>query len=737
MRNTVQSAPANASLTGVVDRVIYRSEESGFTVMSVKPRSPVAQAYLQPEGTVSVVGVMIEFNPGEVVRLRGSWVTDKRYGNQFKVNIIELDDVQEDAGLIAFLSGLVSGVGKKTAERIVNHFGAETVEVLSDSPGRLSEIMRPTLASQLANAWAENFERRRVLISLLNLGMTPKMAERIFETYGARSVKVIRSNPYILADEVEGIGFVRADAMARTMGIELDDPNRLRAALNHTLKRMLSSGHVYLPREELVAQTVRLMGVSDSELVDRLLEGELVSETLMADENILDKDLAVYLPAYYDAEVRVALALKNLIETPFERHYKATDDPQSFSSRVRHTVDMPTVNLSKDQLEAVEMALNNKVAIMTGGPGTGKTSALRALIEKLEDEDLRFLLVSPTGRAAKRLSEATGYSAFTIHRALGFTIDQTYFHDEVNPLPIDVLIIDEASMLDIDLFHYVLDALKPTSRLFIVGDVDQLPSVGPGNVLGDLIASGLIPVKRLTNIFRQGEGSGIIRNAHRINQGEELEFNRDQDFFFFDAQEPAAAAELIVDIVKNRLPAKFGFDPYTDVQVLSPMYRHEVGVTALNRALQVALNSGFAPQVNADGLILKLYDKVIQTRNNYELEVYNGDIGVISHIEMELGEVTVQFEGHEVTYERRFLGELQHAYCISTHRSQGSEYPVVVMPVMTQHYAMLQRNLLYTAVTRARSMVVLVGMRRAVQVAIQNNRIARRYSGLLTRLKMF
>jgi exodeoxyribonuclease V alpha subunit len=737
MRNTVQPAPANASLTGVVDRIVYRSEESGFTVMSVKPRSPVTQAYLQPDGTVAVVGVLIEFNPGEVVRLRGSWVTDKRYGNQFKVNIIEMDDVHEEAGLIAFLSGLVSGVGKKTAERIVNHFGSETVAVLSDSPERLNEIMRPTLAAELAEAWAENFERRRVLISLLNLGMTPKMAERIFETYGARAVKVIRLNPYILADEVEGIGFVRADAMARNMGFELDDPNRLRAALNHTLKRMLSSGHVYLPRQELVSQTVRLMGVSDSELVDTLLEGELVSEALMADENILDDDLAVYLPAYFDAEMRVTVALKNLIDTQFQRHYKAMDDAQSFSSRVRHTVDMPTVNLSADQLEAVEMALNNKVAIMTGGPGTGKTSALRALIEKLEDEDLRFLLVSPTGRAAKRLSEATGYSAFTIHRALGYTIDQTYFHDENNPLPIDFLIIDEASMLDIDLFRYVLDALKPTSRLFIVGDVDQLPSVGPGNVLGDLIASGLIPVKRLTDIFRQGEGSGIIRNAHRINQGQELEFNRDQDFFFFDAQEPAAAAELIVDIVKNRLPAKFGFDPYRDVQVLSPMYRHEIGVTALNSALQQALNSGFAPQVNVDGLTLKLYDKVIQTRNNYELEVYNGDVGVITDIDMKLDEVTVQFEGSEVTYERRFLNELQHAYCISTHRSQGSEYPVVVMPVMTQHYAMLQRNLLYTAVTRARSMVVLVGMRRAVQVAIQNDRIARRYSGLLTRLKMF
>ncbi len=737
MHSTVQPASADDSLIGVVDRVIFRSDDSGFTVLSVKPRSPVSQAYLQPDGTVAVVGVLIEFDQGEVVRLRGNWVSDKRYGNQFKVNIIEMDELDEKAGLIAFLSGLVSGVGKKTAERIVNHFGAETVEVLSESPERLKEILRPTLAAQLADAWVENFERRRVLISLLNLGLTPKMAERIYETYGVHAMKTIYLNPYILADEVEGIGFARADAIAQKMGIQRDDPNRLRAALNYTLRQMLSSGHVYLPRQELVSQTMRLMGVSDSALVDSLLEGELVSEALIADENILDDDLAVYLPAYFDAEMRVALALKNLIDTPFQRHYKAKDDAPSFSSRIRCMVDMPKINLSADQREAVEMALNNKIAIMTGGPGTGKTSALRALIEKLEDEDLRFLLVSPTGRAAKRLSEATGCSAFTIHRALGFTIEQTCFHDEVNPLPIDFLIIDEASMIDIDLFRYVLDALKPTSRLFIVGDVDQLPSVGPGNVLRDLIASGLIPVKRLTNIFRQGEGSGIVRNAHRINQGQELEFNRDRDFFFFDAQEPAAAAELIVDIVKNRLPAKFGFDPYRDVQVLSPMYRHDIGVTALNSALQRALNSGFAPQVNVDGLILKLYDKVIQTRNNYELEVYNGDVGVIIDVDVKQYEVTVQFEGDEVTYEKQFLHELQHAYCISTHRSQGSEYPVVVMPVMTQHYPMLQRNLLYTAVTRARSMVVLVGMRRAVQIAIQNDRIARRYSGLLARLKMF
>jgi exodeoxyribonuclease V alpha subunit len=734
MRSTVPPPSTDVLLIGVVDRVIFRSEDSGFTVMSVKPRTPVSPMYLQPEGTVSAVGVMIAFNPGEVVKLRGSWVTDKRYGSQFKVETVELDEVHEDAGLIAFLSGLVKGVGKKTAERIVNHFGEETVEVLSSSPERLEEVLPPKAASELANAWAENFERRRALIALLNLSITLKMAERIFETYGARAVDVIRLNPYILADEVEGIGFARADALARSMGIPPDDPNRLRAALNHTLKRMLASGHVYLPRQELVSQTARLMSVTDFKLIDTLLEGELVSEALMADENILDDDLAIYLPNYYDAEVRAALALKNLIETQFERHRRSADD-HAFSSRLRHAPEPPAVSLSEDQLEAVEMALQNKVSIMTGGPGTGKTSALRALIERLEEQNLRFLLVSPTGRAAKRLSEATGCTAFTIHRALGFTMDQTYFHDEDNPLPVDMLIIDEASMLDIDLFRYVLCALKPTSRLFLVGDVDQLPSVGPGNVLGDLIASGLIPVKRLTNIFRQGEGSGIIRSAHRINQGQEPEFNRDQDFFFFDVQEPAAAAELIVDIVKNRLPKKFGFDPYVDVQVLSPMYRYEVGVTALNRALQEALNPGSAPQVKLEGLTLKLHDKVIQTRNNYELEVYNGDIGVIIDVNTDSDEVTVQFEGHEVTYERRFLNELQHAYCISTHRSQGSEYPVVVMPVMTQHRPMLQRNLLYTAVTRARAMVVLVGMRQAVQIAIQNDRIARRCSGLLTRLK--
>lgn len=729
------------TLSGVVERITFYNPDSGYTVLRLQPDSKLPDA--ARDGTVTVVGIMPELAPGETVRFDGVWVSDPRYGRQFRAEMVQPFVPTTEDGLIAYLSsGIVRGIGPRTAERIVQHFGDQTVEVLTHQPDRLREVLKPALADKLAQAWADNQAARQTLIFLQGCGISSRIAARIYKEYGAETIARVTADPYQLADDVFGIGFIRADAIARKFGVPPEAPGRLRAGLHYTLNRLSNDGHTYAPRPTLIRSALELLEIEAGDgtqarlsavLDGQIAAGELIQETVVRSAG--DRVQAVYLPLYHRAEVGAAYRLRRLAEAPstLVAAWGRTDWEAFLGELARRG----QVALTPQQQAAVKAALTTKISVLTGGPGTGKTTTLQLVIQALESVRRPFKLASPTGRAAKRLSEATGQPASTIHRLLGFSPDGFFLHDEEMPLEADLVVIDEASMLDLLLFDSLLKALRPTTHLLLVGDVDQLPSVGAGSVLRDVIASGLAHVTRLDTIFRQDEHSLIVWNAHRVNQGQmPVLDNRSDDFFFFSADDPRQAANLVVDIVANRLPAKFGIDPVDDVQVIAPMYRGPVGVHALNEALQQALNgSPRRAEKRLGGRVFRAGDKVIQLRNNYEKDVFNGDIGRITGINFDDGELEVLVDGRYVYYDWSEADELTLAYCISTHRSQGGEYPVVVLPLHTQHYMLLQRNLLYTAITRARRMVVVVGMHKAIFLAVQNNRVTERYGLLLERLQ--
>ncbi|MDX2160242.1 MAG: ATP-dependent RecD-like DNA helicase [bacterium] len=726
------------TLTGSVERVTFFNPETGYGVIKIKAERSYRDAEAR-DGTITVVGVMPELGAGENAQFTGVWVDDARYGRQFRAETAVPLPPSTTDGIINFLaSGIVRGIGIKTAERIVNHFGTRTLDILDNAPERLDEVpgIKRELLEKLKVAWRENQATRQTMIFLQGYGVSAKMASRIFQHLGSMTIATVKENPYSLSDEVFGIGFVRADTIARSMGLPDDSRVRIRAGLSYTLGQLTKDGHVFAPRELLVEKTAEALGVDDTTLIRTILEDELRHEELIPDSVLFNGETlpAVYLPMYYHAENGVVerLTLLNTIPSKLMLALK----PKEWPGVLAELVKKAQVRLSEQQQDAVRAAIFNKVSVLTGGPGTGKTTTLRMVIEALEHLDVKYALASPTGRAAKRLAEATDRPSSTIHRLLGYMPGEGFEYDEDRPLEVDMLIVDEASMIDLLLFYDVLRALKPTAHLMLVGDVDQLPSVGAGNVLRDVIESQAAHVTRLNTIFRQGDDSTITVNAHRINQGEApLMDNKSSDFYVFIEEDPALAGELIVDIVKNRVPNKFGFDPISDVQVIAPMYRGAAGVHALNDALQKSLNGDkrFAEK-QIGGRTFRVGDKVMQTRNNYEKEVFNGDIGRIRAIDFEDQSLQVVVDGRVVDYDWNEADELIHAYCISTHRSQGSEYPVVVMPLLTQHYMMLQRNLLYTAITRAKKVVVLVGSRRAVYLAVNNNKVSERFSGLLARL---
>jgi exodeoxyribonuclease V alpha subunit len=522
------------------------------------------------------------------------------------------------------------------------------------------------------------------------------------------------------------------------MGVEFDAPIRIRAGLSFALSRLALDGHVYAPRKLLLDTAAELLKVDNQTRLAAALDGQISAEELYA-ETLKDAQgestQAIYLPVYYHSEIGAAERLRAIIHTPsaMASVWKRTDWEKFLPQLAKQN----SVELTDQQQGAVKAALTSKVSVLTGGPGTGKTTTLQMVINALLAEKRTFRLASPTGRAAKRLTEATGQPASTIHRMLGYMPDGGFDYDEDNPLDADMFIVDEASMIDLALFYNLLKAIRPHSHLMLVGDIDQLPSVGAGNVLRDVIDSGLAHVTRLETIFRQSEDSLIVVNAHRVNHGQMPHVqNESRDFFFFREEDPERAAELVVDIVQNRLPTKFGVDPLDEVQVIAPMYRGPVGVNALNDALQVALNgSSRNAEKKLGGRLFRAGDKVMQIKNNYEKEVFNGDIGRISGIDFDDNELEVVIDGRYIYYEFSEIDQLTHAYCISTHRSQGGEYPVVVIPLLTQHYMMLQRNLLYTAITRAKQICVLVGTPKAMHMAVQNNKVRERYSGLLGRLQ--
>jgi len=724
----------NETLKGSVERITYYAGETGFSVIRLKP----AQRHLVPpgaasrDGLVTVVGELPELNPGESLKLTGRWMTHTKHGRQFRSKSCEQTLPANIEGLRRYLgSGMIRGIGPVMAERIVRKFGLKTLDVIESNPERLREVLGigARRVQQVAAAWEEQKAIKEVMILLQSHGVTTRLAVKIFKQYGDAAVDVLESEPYRLARDIWGIGFKTADKIARDMGLPADAPSRIEAGVVYTLNKQADEGHVYVPQAELATKAAELLEVKEEKVeyaVTRLEALDQVKTETITQER---KENAVYLTPFYYCEVGVTNRLRRMMNTAGSRLQRLRANP-----RVRHTGDL---ELSPQQRQAIETGLTHKVSVLTGGPGTGKTTILRVLTEKLRRSHCSFALASPTGRAAKRLSEATGHPAKTIHRLLGYSPAGGFERNEENPLDVDMVIVDEASMLDLVLTNNLLKAVDPRSHLLLVGDVDQLPSVGAGDVLRDIISSGLPAVTRLDVIFRQAQDSLIVTNAHRINQGWLPRTPRSaQDFFLFLQSDSDKAAVLLVDVVKNRIPRKFNLDPSRDIQVLSPMYRGSMGVTNLNEMLQEALNppAPNRPERRMGGRTLRVGDRLMQTRNNYEKGVYNGDIGRLAVLDRVEQTVVVDFEGRTVVYDWTDLDQVVHAFAISVHKAQGSEYPAVVIPMTMQHYLMLQRNLLYTAVTRARRLVVLVGTKKAIAVAVRNSKVSRRHSALDWRL---
>jgi len=724
----------NETLKGSVERITYYAGETGFSVIRLKP----AQRHLVPpgaarrDGLVTVVGELPELNPGESLKLTGRWMTHSKHGRQFRSESCEQTLPANIEGLRRYLgSGMIRGIGPVMADRIVRKFGVKTLDVIESNPERLREVLGigARRVQQVAAAWEEQKAIKEVMILLQSHGVTTRLAVKIFKQYGDAAVDVLESEPYRLARDVWGIGFKTADKIARDMGLPADAPSRIEAGVVYTLNKQADEGHVYVPQAELATKAAELLEVKEDKVeyaVTRLEALDQVKTETITQEK---KENAVYLTPFYYCEVGVTNRLRRIMNTAGSRLQRLRAN-----ARVRHTGDL---ELSPQQRQAIETGLTHKVSVLTGGPGTGKTTILRVLTEMLRRSHCTFALASPTGRAAKRLSEATGHPAKTIHRLLGYSPAGGFERNEENPLDVDMVIVDEASMLDLVLTNNLLKAVDPRSHLLLVGDVDQLPSVGAGDVLRDIIASGLPAVTRLDAIFRQAQDSLIVTNAHRINQGWLPRTPRSaQDFFLFLQSDPDKAAALLVDVVKNRIPRRFNLDPSRDIQVLSPMYRGSMGVTNLNEMLQEALNAPAPnrPERRMGGRTLRVGDRLMQTRNNYEKGVYNGDIGRLAVLDRVEQTVVVDFEGRTVVYDWMDLDQVVHAFAISVHKAQGSEYPAVVIPMTMQHYLMLQRNLLYTAVTRARRLVVLVGTKKAIAVAVRNSKVSRRHSALDWRL---
>jgi exodeoxyribonuclease V alpha subunit len=728
---------ASVFLDGVVERITFYNAENGYTVLRLHPnrRSPQAGK----DGLITVVGNLPELQPGESVRLAGEWTSHTDYGNQFRADQVEQMAPATVEGLRRYLgSGLIKGVGPVTAKRIVEKFGMDTLDILDQNPDRLLEVegVGRHRAHLIGQAWVTQKHVKEVMLFLQSHRVSTALAVRIYKVYGDQAIAQVKQNPYQLARDVYGIGFKTADQIALNLGLPFDSPERLSAGIIFTLNELTEEGHVFVPREETTRGAAERLEVPHEHcmpLVEPMQQRkEIMIEAIPTTSGQTVE--ALYLPPLYQAEQGVARRLMNLLKAAPSRLTRAkTLDWEGFFAQLKMS---NAIQLTDQQANAVREALTHTISVLTGGPGTGKTTTLKAVIHALESVGAKYALASPTGRAAKRLSEATDRPAQTIHRLLGFKPQGGFIYNEETPLPFDMLVIDEASMLDLLLFYNILKSLTPGTHLLLVGDVDQLPSVGAGDVLRDMIRSGKIPVTRLATIFRQGQDSMIIRNAHRINQGEMPDLrNQGDDFFLFQAEDPEAAADLLIDVVKNRIPRRFGFDPISDVQVLAPMHRGSLGVGALNEHLQTILNPpGTTPERQIGGRVLRVGDKVIQMRNNYDKDVFNGDMGFIHAINTTDQIVRVVIDGRIVDYDWADVIELAHAYAISVHRSQGSEYPVVVMPVMTQHYMMLQRNLLYTAVTRARKLVVLVGSRKAIAIAVRGDNTGYRYSGLSWRL---
>jgi len=712
------------TIEGILERIVFFSEETNFTVARL-------QVARNPD-LVTIVGSIPCPNPGETLRLKGEWIVDVKFGRQFRVESCLSVLPSTITGIEKYLgSGLVKGIGPIMAKRVVAMFGLETLDVIGEQSERLLEVegIGPIRVQRITKAWQEQKEVREVMVFLQGHGVSSTYAVKIYKAYGDKSVAVVKENPYRLALDISGIGFKTADRIAQNMGIDPSSQIRAEAGIIHVLSELVDEGHVYYPHDKLMDASASLLEVN-RDVLETALSALITQRRVVIDEHVEDR--AVYLTPLHVAEVNVARRLETLINSPRQL---IQIDIEMAMQWVQRAIGIELADLQK---EAIRKAVASKALVLTGGPGTGKTTLLNCIIRILEKKGQRILLASPTGRAARRLSEVTGREAKTIHRLLEYSPSEGGFkRNEENPLEADLVIIDESSMVDILLMNHLLKAVSPTTTLMLVGDIDQLPSVGPGNMLKDVIASGRVETVRLTEVFRQAQESMIVVNAHRVNRGEfplvRTPEEKKADFYFVARDDPEKALEMVKELCARRLPRAFRLNPFDDIQVITPMHKGVVGVANLNAEMQMLLNPT-GNEVSRGGRCFRINDKVMQTTNNYEKEVFNGDIGRVVEIKHEEQTLAVKYEDRIVDYEWSDLDELVLAYAISIHKSQGSEYPAVVVPILPQHYIMLQRNLLYTAITRAKKLVVLVGSSRAIAMAARNSRVQHRYTALAARL---
>ncbi len=712
-------------LQGTIERIVFENTESGYVIARLNSRSSSGEL-------ITVVGNLASINPGESLLLKGAWVNNPKYGRQFKIEHYETVLPSTIVGLRKYLgSGLIKGIGPIMANRIVNKFGPDTLEIIDHQPEKLSQVegIGQKRINVIKSAWAEQREIKNVMLFLQAHNVSTTHATKIYKTYQDQAIPVVKENPYRLADDIYGIGFKTADTIAQKLGIETESPHRVRAGLKYVLSQKAEEGHVFLFRPELTSTCQEMLELSEAAISEGI--SALVAAEEIISETVEEQD-AIFLAPFYYAEVGVANTIGKMLQS-----ISGPLNQTNFDRVINQIQRSLAIHLADGQKKAIQTSLCSQVMVLTGGPGTGKTTTTLGMIRCLEQLGYQILLAAPTGRAAKRLSEATHREAKTIHRLLEFSPNEGGFQrNRQNPLEADVVIVDEVSMIDLVLMNNLLKAIPLKTKLILIGDVDQLPSVGAGNVLKDMIASEAVDLVRLTEVFRQAQESMIITNAHQINSGQvpNLTGDASRDFFFIEVEDVDQVADQSGQLVQRRLPIHYGFDPFDDVQVLCPMRRGAVGSENLNKLLQNQLNPSTSDVINGER-IFRVGDKVMQVRNNYEYDVFNGDIGRVMEIDQVDRVLQIRFPEKIVDYDMADLNELVLAYATTVHKSQGSEYQAVILPLVTQHYMMLQRNLLYTGITRAKKIVVLIGSKRALNICVRNNKVAHRNTHLAMRLQ--